>query len=247
MVDDSKPAMHPRAAIRHCWSYCRTKYIVPINWDFYLRRFGVRDGIKERRYRRKEAGKRGYRPMYFRDCDEPLREFIRLDPWELPYVVWAAARARTGIVEIGRYNGGSTLVFALANPKVPIYSIDIAPQDDDRLRRVLTEHGAGGNVHLLVGDSQKGEFAGIPPEGYDLLLIDGDHSYDGCLADLTAWWPGLAAGGSVLLHDCYHGSEVQDATEAFFARHDARFVRGANIPATHWLSGDGSIAHAVKP
>jgi precorrin-6B methylase 2 len=239
--------MHPSAVIRRCWSYCRTKHIVPINWDFYLRRFGVRNGIKERRYRRKEAGTRGYRPMHFRDCEQALREFIRLDPWELPYLVWAGARARKGIVEIGRYNGGSTLVFALANPQVPIYSIDIAPQDDDRLRRVLTAHGAGGNVRLLVGDSQKGQFAEISPGSYDLLLIDGDHSYDGCLADLTNWWPGLAAGGSVLLHDCYHGNQVQDATEAFFAHHEARFVRPANIPATHWLSGDGSIAHAIKP
>jgi predicted O-methyltransferase YrrM len=238
--------MHPRAVIRRCWSYCRTKYIVPINWNFYVRRFGMRSGLKELRYRRKEAGKNGYRPMHFRDCDAPLREFIRLDPWELPYMVWAAAHAQKGIVEIGRYNGGSTLVFALANPKVPVYSVDIAPQDDQRLRRVLAEHAVGGNVHLLIGDSQRGEFAEIEPGSYDLLLIDGDHSYDGCLADLTKWWPGLASGGSVLLHDCYHGSEVQDAAEAFFTRHDARFVRNTNIPAAHWLTSEGSIAHAVK-
>jgi predicted O-methyltransferase YrrM len=184
--------------------------------------------------------------MYFRDCAEPLREFIRIDPWELSYLVWAAAYAKRGIVEIGRYNGGSTLMFALANPRVPVYSVDIAPQDDARLRRVLADHEAGDNVRLLVGDSQRGEFTEIRPGGYDLLLIDGDHSYDGCLADLTNWWPGLAAGGSVLLHDCYHGSEVQEAAATFFARHQARFVRGANIPAAHWLTAEGSIAHALK-
>jgi predicted O-methyltransferase YrrM len=238
--------MHPRAVIRRCWSYCRTKYVVPINWNFYTRRFGLQGGLKELRYRRKEAGKNGYRSMHFRDCDEPLREFIRLDPWELPYLVWAAARAQQGIVEIGRYNGGSTLVFALAHPNVPIYSVDIAPQDDQRLRGVLADHEVGDNVHLLVGDSQHGAFAEIRPGSYDLLLIDGDHSYAGCLADLTNWWPGLASGGSVLLHDCYHGSEVQDAAESFFAQHQARFLRGTNISAAHWLTGEGSIAHAVK-
>jgi predicted O-methyltransferase YrrM len=238
--------MEPLATIRRCWRYSRTKHVVPLNWSFYRGRHGVVDGLKEWRRRRKEAAKNGYRSMYFRDCEEPLREFIRLDPWELPYLVWAAVRAHQGIVEIGRYNGGSTLVFALANPSVPIYSVDIAPQDDARLRRVLADHEVGANVHLLVGDSQRGEFTEIAPGSYDLLLIDGDHSYDGCLADLASWWPGLATGGSVLLHDCYHGSAVQEAAEAFFAQHQARFIRGTNIPAMHWLTGEGSIAHAIK-
>jgi hypothetical protein len=110
----------------------------------------------------------------------------------------------------------------------------------------LADHEAGDNVRLLVGDSQRGEFTEIRPSSYDLLLIHGDHSYDGCLADLTNWWPGLAAGGSVLLHDCYHGSEVQEAAATFFASHQARFVRGTNIPAAHWLTAEGSIAHALK-
>lgn len=236
----------PLATIRRCWSYTRTKYIVPLNWSFYRRRYGIVDGLKEWRHRRKEAAKRGYRSIFFQDCEAALREFIRLDPWELPYLVQAAARARMGIVEIGRYNGGSTLVFALANPEVPVYSVDIAPQDDERLRRVLAEHSVGGNVHLLIGDSQHGKFDEINPGSYDLLLIDGDHSHDGCFADLTNWWPGLARGGSVLLHDCYHGSEVQDAAEAFFAHHEARFIRDTNIPAAHWLTSEGSIAHALK-
>jgi predicted O-methyltransferase YrrM len=236
----------PLAAIRRCWSYSRTKYVVPLNWSFYRGRHGIAEGLKAWRHRRKEAAKRGYRSMYFRDCAAPLREFIRVDPWELPYLVWAAARAQKGIVEIGRYNGGSTLVFALANTKVPIHSIDIAPQDDELLRRVLADHGVGDNVHLLVGDSQRGEFSEIAPGSYDLLLIDGDHSYEGCLADLTKWWPGLAEGGGVLLHDCYHGSEVQEAADAFFAEHRARFIRGTNIPAAHWLTAEGSLAHAIK-
>lgn len=238
--------MNPRATTRRCWPYCRTKYIVPLNWNFYLGRHGLIDGFKEWRYRRKEAGKNGHRAMYFRDCEERLREFVRLDPWEVPHLVWAAARARRGIVEIGRYNGGSTLVLALANRNVPIYSIDIAPQDDQRLQQVLDEHEVGGNVRLLVGDSQHGEFAEIGPDSYDLLFVDGDHSYDGCLADLEHWWPGLATGGGALLHDCYQGSEVQDAADAFFARHPARFLRGTNIPGAHWLTAEGSIAHAIK-
>jgi predicted O-methyltransferase YrrM len=98
----------------------------------------------------------------------------------------------------------------------------------------------------LVGDSQHGEFAEIGPESYDLLFVDGDHSYDGCLADLEHWWPGLAAGGSVLLHDCYQGNEVQEAVNTFFERNEARLIRDTNVPAAHWLTAEGSIVHAIK-
>jgi predicted O-methyltransferase YrrM len=238
--------MNPQATTNRCWPYCRTKHIVPLNWSFYLKRLGFIEGYKDWRFRRRAAEKHGYRAMYFRDCEERLREFVRLDPWELSYLVWAAARARKAIVEIGRRRGGSTLVLALANRTVPIYSIDIAPKDDQRLQLILDEHEVGDNVRLLVGDSQHGAFAEIGPESFDLLFVDGDHSYDGCLADLEHWWRGLATGGSALLHDCYQGSEVQDAADTFFEHHAARFLRAPNIPAAHWLTAEGSIAHAIK-
>jgi len=63
-----------------------------------------------------EAARSGHHALYFLDCEERLREFVRLDPWELSYLDWAAARARREIVEIGRLHGGSTLALALANP-----------------------------------------------------------------------------------------------------------------------------------
>jgi predicted O-methyltransferase YrrM len=242
-----RPGINPRAAFRHYVHYCRTKHVVPLNWSFYLKRFGLVEGIKRRRYWKKHGLKNAFRPLYFKHRDEIPPEFIRLDPWEMTYLMWAGSKARRGIVEVGRYNGGSTLIFAIINPDVPIYSIDIAPRDDERLRSVLAGEQAGENVHLLIGDSQHGQFEEVPDQGYDLLFIDGDHSYEGCLADLENWWPGLAAGGSLLLHDCYHGCPVQAATEDFLARNEAIRVRGHNIPAAHWLTAEGSIAHFVKP
>lgn len=238
--------MNPRGPMYRCWSYCRTKHLVPLNWSFYRKRYGFINGIKDWRRRRRAAATHGYRAMYFEDCDARLRELVRLDPWEAAYLILAAVRARKAIVEIGRRWGGSTLVLAHANRNVPIYSIDIAPKDDQRLRGLFDEHEVGANVHLLVGDSQHGEFAEIESESFDLLFVDGDHSYGGCLADLEHWWPGLAAGGSALLHDCYQGSEVQDAAETFFEHHPARLLRPPNVPAAHWLTVEGSLAHAVK-
>lgn len=48
-------------------------------------------------------------------------------------------------------------------------------------------------------------------EGYDidLLIIDGDHSYEGVKRDMAAWLPHVASGGCVLFHDYpYNLNEV---------------------------------------
>ena len=111
---------NPRVAFRRYVHYCRTKHVVPLNWSFYLRRFGLVDGIKRHRYWKKHGLKNGFRPLYFKHREEIPPEFIRLDPWEMSYVMWAGSKARLGVVEVGRFNGGSTLIFAVANADVPM-------------------------------------------------------------------------------------------------------------------------------
>jgi len=171
-------------------------------------------------------------------------EVIRLDPWEGEYVFLLAHLAGVGVVETGRLRGGSTFLMACANPRVPIWSIDIAPADDDGLRALMRRHGVGENVDLIVGDSQNG---GYPQVGdIDLLFVDGDHSYQGCLADLRNWYGRLVPGGHVLLHDCYLGSEVQAAAIDFVTEHDVELVRGPYIHAIHWHSPTGSLAHFMR-
>lgn len=237
----------PRKSFKRLISYCRTKHVLPLNWSFYRRRYGLREGIENRRLRRKLAANHGYRATTFPSKRELPWEFIRLDPWEMNYFLMFAAKAELGIVETGRYNGGSTLVAAYANPKVPIQSIDVAPQNDDELRVILSRLGCGENVSLIVGDSQRGAHLEIAPGSYDLLFIDGDHSTAGCLADLERWWPGLAPGGRALMHDCYFGSEVQEAARLFFSRNDAVAWRGTDVPSAHWLTEAGSLAVYAKP
>jgi len=38
-------------------------------------------------------------------------------------------------------------------------------------------------------------------ESIDLLFVDGNHSYEGCRADLEAWLPRLRDGGMLIMHD----------------------------------------------
>lgn len=189
----------------------------------------------------RRSAKRRYRlPM-------PTRlpaEFIRLDPWEAEYLFMLASRARLGIVETGRFWGGSTFLMACAQEDVPIHSLDIAPQDDDRVRRLMGEHGVGHNVNLIVGDSQHVKYPEVG--AVDLLFVDGDHSYEGCKADLENWYPSVVPGGHIVLHDSYFGVDVQTAAIDFFATRDVEIVRPPWINPIHWHNPTGSLAHFVK-
>jgi predicted O-methyltransferase YrrM len=203
----------------------------------------VKDVLKPSRRERSGLHNQGGR---YRVPDKSTlpRNFIRLEPWEIEYLFALASRAEKRIVETGRYNGGSCFVMSCANAEVPIHSIDIAPQDDDRLRTLLSEHGVGQNIDLVVGDSQKGEYPDI--QDIDLLFIDGDHSYDGCLADLEQWFPRVVPGGHVVLHDCYFGTQVQSAVLNFVERHEVEIVQTPFKSASHWRFPTGSLAHFRK-
>lgn len=176
-------------------------------------------------------------------CEIPL-EFIRLDPWEGEYLFIVAARATQGIVEIGRFNGGSTLLLACANDAVPIWSIDIEPQNDDLLREIFQRTELGSKVDLVIGDSQTERHHRVG--AYDVLFIDGDHGYQGCTRDLEVWFEGLSRGGSVLLHDCYEGSEVMDAIIDFIRNRNITMLSSPYRLANHWSHPLGSMMHFIK-
>jgi len=171
-------------------------------------------------------------------------DFIRLDPWEAEYLFILAQRARLGVVETGRFYGGSTFLMACANDHAPIHSIDIAPQDDARLAGFFDKFDIGRNVNLIVGDSRKTRYPEI--KTFDLLFIDGDHSYEGCTDDLENWFPLLEPGGHLVLHDSYHGSPVMEAVEDFRRRHAVDAIVPPLRPSTHWDHYAGSLAHLVK-
>jgi predicted O-methyltransferase YrrM len=108
----------------------------------------------------------------------------------------------------------------------------------------MRQLGIGGNVDLIVGDSQRRQYDHIGK--FDVLFIDGDHSYEGCSRDLENWWPKLVTGGQLLLHDCYFGSPVQPAVLDFMAAHEVEVVQSPYIGASHWHYPTGSVAHLIK-
>ena len=173
-------------------------------------------------------------------------EFIRLDPWEMQYVFTVARRARHGIVEIGRFSGGSCFLMSCAAPTAPIFSIDFGPQNDELLIRFFKQHSVGQNVTLYVGDFQRTKYPDIPQ--VDVLFIDGDRSYQGCMADIVNWYEKLLPNGHLLFHDSYLGGEgVQDAIADFMDDHpELQVVQSPFIGAHYWHYPAGSIAHLIK-
>lgn len=54
----------------------------------------------------------------------------------------------------------------------------------------------------------------------EVIFIDGDHTYEGCKADIDAWYPRMAKNGVMLFHDADESSPgVVRAIEEFVKKH----------------------------
>ncbi len=105
------------------------------------------------------------------------------------------------LVEIGRCRGGSTALLALCSkPKCRIVSIEISsawePYVDDIFAKTNVPSEKCTRMTTNSRDASKNWEHEI-----DLLFIDGDHSYQAALADLTGYTRFVRKGGHILVHD----------------------------------------------
>lgn len=124
------------------------------------------------------------------------------------YVFGVARRsgARTAI-EIGRWRGGSTILLAAAlGPGGKVWSIDLGEKEarslgsvgglDAQTKAFCEGHGL--DVELLVGDSRTID---VDTGEVDVVLIDGEHSYDAARNDFERFGRRVRVGGAVLFDD----------------------------------------------
>ncbi len=127
-------------------------------------------------------------------------------------------------LEIGTFQGGSALIVAAAldalQSDARMYCVDPAPQ-------ITSEHWAQLQSRAKLFEATSPDViptvaaaAGAP---FDLVLIDGDHSYKGALRDGEAVLPHMAHGGYLIFHDGFF-VEVRRAIDDFVGAHPDRLV-----------------------
>jgi predicted O-methyltransferase YrrM len=169
---------------------------------------------------------------------------LRFDEAAYLYRLVREVQPRT-VVEIGRYRGGSTFVFATALEAGVVHSYDLETRQgssgvdlDAELIQALERYGLRDRVCLHIADSRT---ADPPAEDVEFLFIDGDHAERGARADFDHWAPRLPPRGHLLIHDAVDAVDFSSPSAAGPARVAAQvgpdFVR---------QRGAGSLAHFIR-
>ena len=119
-------------------------------------------------------------------------------------------RPRT-IVEIGAGKGGMLAAFcAAAKEDATIVSVDLEGSPFGGGRATLYSAAranakprpeAASRTWYSLDPAIRERTAALTPNGVDVLLIDGDHSYEGVSGDFRIYSPLVVPGGIVALHD----------------------------------------------
>jgi len=161
-------------------------------------------------------------------CDSRNRGIIR-QGFDEAALLWKAVKATSGnILEVGRNKAGSTVLLAAASPGRTIYSIDIRLKNNPRCDDYLKSPQNKDRVRVVVGDSRQ-PLAGV---SYGFLFIDGDHSFEGVLADVIAHWnalgtvdgkPGLAVFHDAVPNDNFKWRDEERQFKRLWTRMKNRF------------------------
>jgi predicted O-methyltransferase YrrM len=137
----------------------------------------------------------------------------------------ASSLPQCNILEIGSYLGASACCFAAGLKKTGssghVYCIDTWKND-------AMSEGSRDTMAEFVANTMKFSRWIVPIRGWstqvvaavsdyvqkiDLLFVDGDHSYETCLADWQAFSPFLSKRGIVVMHDVGWAEGVQRVVE----------------------------------
>lgn len=155
-------------------------------------------------------------------CGKPVH---LCDGQEVPMMIREMSRVRKGkIVEVGTFLGGSAWYGAQVarDNYSSYYCVDAWDFDADLTVTSAHYRGFIENMrdaklldHITVIKKKSVEASlDFSDNSIDLVFLDGDHSFEGCRADITAWWPKLKTGGVMLGHDyCARLQGVIDAVK----------------------------------
>lgn len=124
-------------------------------------------------------------------------------------LLWKAVRSTRGpVLEIGRRHGGSTVLLIQAASGRMVTSIDLSPVHHPACENFFSavDSERPGNLRLIVGDSR------VPRVGdrFGFMFVDGDHTYDGVRADVSAHWRSLRPFDGVPAGIVFHDAVPND-------------------------------------
>jgi predicted O-methyltransferase YrrM len=147
-----------------------------------------------------------------------------LAPEEGACLYWLAGMVPPGCIalEIGSFKGkSSSYIAAGLDPSARLACVDVwenRAMPYDPPEDVLPEFQRNTAPYADKIDIHRGLSADIAKTWttlIDLLFIDGDHSYEGCLADMEAWLPRVRPGGWVAFHDAGQEGVARALRERF--------------------------------
>ena len=153
--------------------------------------------------------------------EDPTSELFNRGYWsslnEYPIFFSLIAQFKpANVVECGTCNGASALVYAVAlhlsEVDGKVYTFDIVNRgwldaNTNFADRVVHHLGSFSEIAAPVIETLNDKPL--------LYFIDGDHSYEGCKADVEAIKPFLKAGDVIVFHDWHHGPVAESTLDAF--------------------------------
>ena len=103
-------------------------------------------------------------------------------------------------LEIGVAAGGTTFVFNHYFSPDNMVLIDDNSHPKARLRQSIIESA---NYLEILGSSTDPEIIKKSEKEYDLIIIDGDHSFEGVMNDFNNYSKYLKQGGYIIFHDSF--------------------------------------------
>ncbi len=135
--------------------------------------------------------------------------------------LWRACRFKTRMLEVGVNAGHSALLALSCNPNLQYYGVDIVDHDYTVPCVDYLKGEFPGRIHLFPGDSRDvlPWLADRGETDYDLIAIDGGHTSEVCLSDMTnAVRMSAGEKGRHLLLDDVHASWIFDIFCEFVSR-----------------------------
>jgi predicted O-methyltransferase YrrM len=122
--------------------------------------------------------------------------------WDLTAILLIARHLQPGrVFEIGTGHGRTTLNLALNTPPdAKIYTLDIS--DAEVVGKLFAKHTAAQKIQRIIADSSTYDFSKFAKQ-FELVLVDGNHSYEGVKIDTAAAFELVAPGGIVLWDDVH--------------------------------------------